>query len=70
MQILYCTHCNRFFFTKRIMNFCRGCRKPLLDVPMKLEEFTELSANNRYRLAYRLTNEYEQLLDEMKSRAD
>lgn len=62
MRVYYCAACNRFSSTQHINNYCRKCRTPLIVVPMDFTEFSALGINERYRLAYRLTNEYEKLL--------
>lgn len=56
MYIVYCKKCNRFFCKSRIANYCRECKSVLIKVPMEKEEFFELSVNERYKLAYKLTN--------------
>lgn len=64
MRITYCKQCNSFSYSNRISNYCRQCKKPLIEVPMNFKKFTSLSINERYRLAYRLTNEYDAVLKE------
>lgn len=56
MYITYCKKCNHFFYQSRIKNYCSECKSLLIRVPMDQEEFFNLSANERYRLAYKLTN--------------
>ncbi|MBQ3124617.1 MAG: hypothetical protein IJC09_04255 [Clostridia bacterium] len=56
MYVSYCKKCNHFFYKSRISNYCKECQSPLIRVPMEKEEFFKLSANERYRLAYKLTN--------------
>ncbi len=68
MFVTYCTKCNRIFYSKRIGNYCRKCGSVLTDVPSGFSEVTELSINERYRLAYRLTNEYDQLVKEAEDK--
>lgn len=70
MRITYCKKCNRFFYSPTISNYCRGCKSPVIEVPMDYGKFLELSINERYRLAYRLTNEYDTLARELKENAD
>ncbi len=68
MRITYCKKCNHFFYSPTISNYCRGCKKPVVEVPMDYGDFLELSINERYRLAYRLTHEYDALAEELKQR--
>ncbi len=59
MYIAYCKKCNQFFYISRIRNYCTECRTPLMRMDMSIEEFSELSLNDRYKLAYKLTNNQE-----------
>ena len=59
MYIAYCKKCNQFFHISRIRNYCNECRTPLMRMDMSIEEFSELSLNDRYKLAYKLTNNQE-----------
>lgn len=59
MRITYCPQCNNFFYSKRISNYCKTCRTQLYLVPIPFDEFTKLSLNERYVLAYQITNDYE-----------
>lgn len=57
MYITYCRKCNHFFYKTRTENYCRECKTLLVHVPMTKEEFFALSVNERYKLAYKLTND-------------
>ena len=59
MYIAYCKKCNQFFHISRIRNYCTECRTPRMRMDMSVEEFSELSLNDRYKLAYKLTNNQE-----------
>lgn len=69
MRVTYCKKCNRFFYSPAVSNYCRGCRHPAMEVPVDYGKFLELTINERYRLAYRLTNEYDRLVEELKNNA-
>lgn len=56
MYVSYCKNCNKFSYVSRISNYCKECKSPVVRVPMPTEEFFELSVNERYKLAYKLTN--------------
>lgn len=64
MFITFCKNCNRIFYSNRISNYCKKCGSVLTDVPLDLKTVTDMSLNERYRLSYRLTNEYDVLIDE------
>lgn len=49
MYIAYCKKCNQFFYISRIRNYCTECRAPLMRMDMSVEEFSELSLNDRDR---------------------
>lgn len=66
MRVYYCKRCNHFSYAAKIRNYCIKCRTPLLEVPMGFDAFTKLSINERYRMAYRMTNEYDALAVELK----
>ena len=55
MNGTYCAHCNRFLFTNKQEHYCRVCKTLLSKLPMDYAEFTALSVNERYMLAYKLT---------------
>lgn len=57
MNIAYCKNCNRFSYISRKSNYCRECNAPIMMLDMSEKEFFELSLNERYRLAYKLTND-------------
>ncbi len=57
MKIIYCKKCNHFSFQSRMSNYCKECKSPVIHVDLTPEEFYDLSINDRYRLAYKLTNE-------------
>lgn len=57
MYIIYCKKCNHFSYISRISNYCKNCKSPVLRVPMEAEDFFNLSVNERYKLAYKLTND-------------
>ena len=61
MHGTYCSKCNHFFYSYRLSHYCGRCGTLLVDIPLKYEEFTALSANERYRLAYELTQKYNEL---------
>lgn len=56
MYISYCKKCNHFAYESRIRNYCKECKKPLMRAPVTPEEYFNLSVNERYKLAYKLTN--------------
>ncbi len=64
MFVTYCKKCNHIFYSNRIGNYCRKCGSVLADVPSGVADVAKLSLNERYRLAYRLTNEYHKLISE------
>ncbi|GEM_PF-4929068 len=55
MYITYCTKCNKFFCTNKLGHYCRKCSSVIKHVPISYEDFAKQSANERYRLAYELT---------------
>lgn len=55
MKVTYCTQCNVFFFTHSNAHYCRSCHTPIFVLPMDLKTFSDLSLNERYKLAYKLT---------------
>ena len=59
MFIVYCKKCNHFSYMSKVSNYCKECKTPLMRVPVTMEEFSELSLNERYKLAYQLTNNQE-----------
>lgn len=61
MRGTYCSKCNHFFYSYKTEHYCRRCRTLLIDIHLEYEEFAALSANERYKLAYRLTSEYNRL---------
>ena len=65
MLVTYCPKCNRMFYSNRINNYCKKCGSLLTDVPIGMEDVTNMTLNERYRLAYRLTNDYDNLTDEI-----
>ncbi len=64
MFVRYCKKCNRFYYSNRISNYCKKCGSVLVDVPAAFETVSNQSLNERYRLAYRLTHEYDELKKE------
>lgn len=56
MRVTYCKHCNRFFYSNRISNYCKICSGVLKDVPEKFDVIVKQTINERYRLAYKLTH--------------
>ena len=59
MHIIYCKKCNHFSYQSRIGNYCKECKSPVMQVNVEPQEFYNMSINDRYRLAYKLTNEGE-----------
>ncbi len=59
MQIIYCKKCNHFSFQSRMSNYCKVCNTPVMNVDVSPEEFYDMPINERYRLAYKLSNEDE-----------
>ena len=57
MRGTYCTRCNRFLYSNKVMHYCRKCGALLSEIPMDYEEFTSLTLRERYKLAYKLTKE-------------
>lgn len=57
MNITYCRKCNHFFYQSKISHYCKNCKSVLIEVDMASEEFFKLSVNERYRLAYKLTEQ-------------
>ncbi len=57
MFVTYCKRCNKFAFQSRRGNYCRECRGPLMILDIPYEKFSEMTLNQRYRLAYKLTHE-------------
>ncbi|HIU56529.1 MAG TPA: hypothetical protein IAA61_01785 [Candidatus Ornithomonoglobus merdipullorum] len=70
MIVTYCPKCNRIFYSNRIGNYCRKCGSVLTDVPLDMQSVSDMSLNERYRLAYRLTNDYDNLSSEIRTRSD
>lgn len=58
MYVRYCKKCNHFYYSNRISNYCKKCRSVLVDVPDDFSKVSSQSLNERYRLAYKLTNGY------------
>lgn len=56
MRIIYCKKCNHFFYQSRMSNYCKECKSPVIQVNITAEEFYNMPINDRYRLAYKLTN--------------
>ncbi|MEE1350977.1 MAG: hypothetical protein UHM23_02850 [Clostridia bacterium] len=56
MYISYCKKCNQFFYISRKSNYCRECKCPIIPVPISMDEFSKMTINERYRLAYKLSN--------------
>lgn len=67
MRVYYCKKCNHFSYATKIRNYCIKCRTPILEVPMDFNTFAKLSINERYRMAYRMTNEYDALTAELRN---
>lgn len=65
MRIVYCAVCNNFTCSNRIKNHCTKCKAAVREVPMSFEKYSALSINERYRLAYLLTNKYEQTYEQL-----
>ena len=63
MYVTYCPKCNRFFCFSRITHYCPKCHNVLVEAGVGYEEFMEQSANERYSLAYRLTERHEKKAD-------
>ncbi len=59
MIITYCRKCNHFYTSNRISNYCKSCKAPTLTVDMEYSEFYNMDINDRYKLAYKLTAEYD-----------
>ncbi len=59
MYIAYCKKCNHFTYISKTTNYCKECKAPLMRVDISVEEFSRLSLNERYKLAYNLTNNHE-----------
>ena len=57
MYVAYCKKCNHFSYLTRISNYCRECKKPIIRLDISVEEFANMSLKERYKLAYKLTNE-------------
>lgn len=55
MYITYCKKCNHFYYQSKVSHYCKNCRSVLAEVDIPPETFFKLSANDRYRLAYKLT---------------
>ena len=53
----YCSKCNSFFYSNKPGHYCRRCCSVLKQLDLSYEQFAALSVNERYRLAYSLTNE-------------
>ncbi|MBQ3426333.1 MAG: hypothetical protein IJH37_04195 [Clostridia bacterium] len=56
MRGTYCKKCNRFYFTNKAEHYCRKCGSILNDIPPDYKEFTNMPLTERYKLAYKLTN--------------
>lgn len=59
MRVVYCRKCNHFSFQSKTGNYCKDCKTPLVEAPVSVLEYNNMSINERYRLAYKLTNESE-----------
>ena len=57
MYVAYCKKCNHFSYLTRISNYCKECKNPIIKLDISMEEFVDMSLNERYKLAYKLTNE-------------
>lgn len=56
MHITYCKNCNNFSYVSKESHYCKECKNPIIKVPVKPEEFFDMPINERYKLAYKLTN--------------
>lgn len=70
MRIVYCSKCNSFTCSNQIKNHCLKCKSVVREVPMSFEKYSALSINERYRLAYQLTNNYEQTYEQLTKHND
>lgn len=58
MHVTYCPVCNTFLYTNSKMHYCRKCRTLISVLDIDYMEFSRLSVNERYKLAYQLTEEH------------
>ena len=56
MYIAYCKKCNQFSYISKTRNYCKKCKTLLICPEITVEEYNNLSVNDRYKLAYKLTN--------------
>lgn len=44
-------------YQSKISNYCKECKNPITPVDISPEKFFDMPINERYKLAYKLTNE-------------
>ena len=57
MYVAYCKKCNHFSYLTRTSNYCKECKQLIIKPDISVEEFAKMSLNERYKLAYKLTNQ-------------
>lgn len=70
MIVTYCKKCDRYFYMSKRGSYCRACKAPSVQVPIEPEVFLKLPLSSRRRLAYRLTNEYDEVVREITEQTE
>ncbi len=56
MKVTYCRECNHIYYSNRVGHYCRKCGALLVEAGGSFSEISEMNINERYKLAYELSN--------------